>query len=328
MKKTASVVCAAAIACVVALPLNACGKYDDTVHVYMPDGAPAVSLSALMDSGYDGFDFTVVPSEEIGVSVSSRTADMAIMPIDAAARLYNGGVDIVMVSVNTHGNLYMVGGNENIALSDLVGKKLGVIGQGSVPDNMLRILLDNSEIGYERSDTAVAGKVAITYNSAPTLIPMYKQGKLDYILLGEPAVTNAMTAASGKIAMDMQAQWQAAFGEQFPQACLVVKGSFAKNRKADVDKFLNAVAEHDGWAENNPDKALKAVSDHMKKGNETTLKALTADIVKRCNIRAVAARDSEAQCRSYFKRLTELTVPELDTPVLSKSPDSGFYYNP
>lgn len=326
MKKLISIVCAA-LSCAVVLPLNACGSSDDVIHVYMPDGAPAISLSALMDSGYKGFDFTVVPSDEIAGTVSSRKADMAIMPIDAAAKLYNSGVDIVMLSVNTHGNLYIVGGQESVTLDGLKGKRLGVIGQGSVPDNVLRVLLDNEEIGYQKSETAISDKVAITYNAATALIPLYKNGMLDYILLGEPAVTNAMAATGGKIAMDMQAQWQAAFdGLQFPQACLVAKGSVVKNKKSAVDDFLTAVSGSDGWAESNPDKALKAVESHMKKGNQTTLKALNADIIKRCNIKAVSAEDYSTECQAYFKRLTSLTAAELGTPVLNDQPDDGFYY--
>lgn len=327
MKKLISVVCAAAMSCAVVTSLNACGKKDNTIHVYMPDGAPAIALSALMDSGYKGFDFTVVPSDEIAGTVSSRTADMAIMPIDAAAKLYNSGVDIVMLSVNTHGNLYMVGRDENVALEDLKGKRLGVIGQGSVPDNVLRVLLENEEIGYQTSETAVDGKVAITYNAATTLIPWFNQGKLDYILLGEPAVTNAMGKTSGKIAMDMQAQWQEAFeGLKYPQACLVAKGSVVKNKKGEVDKFLKAVSESDGWAESNPDKALKAVEKNMKKGNQTTLQALTADIIKRCNIKTVLMEYGKADCESYFKHLTGLKTA-LGTTVLTDQPDEGFYYN-
>lgn len=328
MKKLISVICAAVTSCALVLPLTACGGADDksTIHVYMPDGAPAISLAALMDSGYNGFDFTVVPSDEIAGVVSARTADMAIMPIDAAAKLYNSGTDIVMLSVNTHGNLYMVGGEENVALEDLKGKKLGVIGQGSVPDNVLRMLLKDANIDGEISEDAVSGKVALTYNAATALIPLFKQGKLDYILLGEPAVTNAVNATGGKIAMDMQAQWEAAFDGQFPQACLVAKGSLVSSRKADVDKFLAEVKKSDGWAELNPDKALKAVENNMKKGNQTTLKALNADIVKRCNISAVSASDSRNECNAYFEKLHELTAYGIGGPVLAKVPDDKFYY--
>lgn len=329
MKKFISTVLAAAVTCSMALPLYACANDNkQTIHVYMPDGAPAIALSSLMNSGYDGFDFTVVPSAEIGGVVSNGTADMAIMPIDAAAKLYNGKTDIVMLTVNTHGNLYIVGKESDIMLDDLEGKKLGVIGQGSVPDNVLRILLENEGIGYQQSEDAIANKVAITYNDATTLIPLFKQGKLDYILLGEPAVTNAVSKTGGTISMDMQEQWELAFNSGYPQACLVAKGSLIDNKKSDVNKFLTALKASDGWAEQNPDAAQTAVADNMKKGNQTTLQALSADIVKRCNIKTVSAEDSRAQCATYFEKLNKLRADKLDTPVLAKVPDLDFYYLP
>lgn len=328
MKKFISLVCAAVTSCALVLPLNGCGSDDNTVHVYMPDGAPAIALAALMDSGYKGFDFTVVPSEEIGGVVSNGTADMAIMPIDAAAKLYIGKVDIVMLSVNTHGNLYMVGRDENVTLNDLKGQRLGVIGQGSVPDNTLRMLLNSARLEYQTSETAVSGKVALSYAAAPNLIQKYKNGQLDYILLGEPAVTNAVKATSGKIAMDMREQWFMAFGGEFPQACLVAKGSLIDDRKSDVNKFLAAVKASDGWAELNPEKALKAIENNMKKGNETTLKALNADIIKRCNIKTVSAEDSREVCNTYFEKLHTLRADLLDKPVLPQVPDFDFYYKP
>lgn len=329
MKKAISMLLATALAGALALPLSACGKDEDNIiHVYMPDGAPAIALAALMDSGYKGFDFTVVPSTEIGGVVSNGTADMAIMPIDAAARLYNGGTDIVMLTVNTHGNLYIVGKQANITFNDLKGSKLGVIGQGSVPDNTLRMLLDDASISYEQSENAVGGKVAITYNEATTLIPMFKQNKLDYLLLGEPAVTNAVSKTAeqgGQISMNMQEQWTLAFGGEFPQACLVAKGSLIKNKKSEVNKFIKSLGESDGWAKQNPDKARKAVADNMKKGNATTLQNLTGDIIDRCNIKTVSAKDSRAVCATYFEKLSHLTTP-LGTTVLNKAPDLEFYY--
>lgn len=329
MKKIVSFVCATAFACAAMLPLTACGNDDgdNTIHVYMPDGAPAIALAALMDSGYSGFDFTVVPSDEIRGVVSNKTADLAIMPIDAAANLYNGNTDIVMLSVNTHGNLYIVGKTDNITFEDLKGQRLGTIGQGSVPDNVLRMLLENADIGYQQSEAAVAGNIALTYADATTLIPSLKQGKLDYILLGEPAVTNAMNATGGKLAMNMQEQWQIAFGGSFPQACLVAQGSIIDERKDDINKFLTALKESDGWAKQNPDKALKAIENNMKKGNQTTLKALSADIIERCNISTVSAEDSRESCDKYFQRLSKLQTA-LNKPVLAKVPDLDFYYQP
>ncbi len=327
--KHLAVVAAAALA---ATSLAACAGGDRaaarTVKVYMPDGAPAIALSALMDSGYADAEFTVVPASSIAGHVSSGACDMAIMPINAAATLYNKGVDIVMLTVNTHGNLYVVGDGDASDLSALKGSKLGVIGQGQVPDLTLRMLLDGAEIPYAVSDSAAEGSISLTYAAdGGTLLPMLKTGKVDYALLAEPAVTTAASKLEKSILIDMQSEWEKAFGGEYPQACLVAKKSLVNSDKAYVDAFIAAVKESDGWAEENPDKAVAAVGAHMQSGAATSLTALSAPTVKRCNIRTVSAAEQKESCAAFFERLTAVKT-ELGTAALAKAPDDGFYYKP
>lgn len=331
--KAKRILCAA-LAAVFCLPLGACGDDDgQTVHVYMPDGAPAVALSKLMHDGYDGADFTVVPADTIAPQVSSGTADMAIMPVNAAATLYNAGKDIVMLSVNTHGNLYILGKSDIASLDDLVGKRLASIGKGGVPENTLRLLLDNSGIDYEQSETAVDGKVAIRFAEASAMAPLIKQNKADCLLLAEPAVTTIMNALAAdddpsndvQVAIDVQTAWKNVFTYDYPQACLVAKGSLIDDNKEFVEKFLAALGNSDGWAAQHPTEALEAIKTHMISGTETTLKALSEPIVSRCNIRTVAAEDARENCTAYFNLLTGL-MTDLGQPALAKAPNNEFYY--
>lgn len=327
MKKLLAKITAVAAAVASAMPLYACNDDNDgTYKIYMPDGAPAIALSALMDSGYSGADFTVVRSEDIAALVSNGSADFAILPVNQAAKLYNGGVDIVMLSVNTHGNLYIVGGQgdgDTMDLADLKGKTLGMIGQGNVPDLTLRMLLIENNVPFEASKTAVSGKIAVSYYSdASELLPLFKAGELDYALLGEPAATNS----GGNLAINIQDRWLTSFDAQYPQACLVVKGSVIDNDKKFVDKFLKDLTDSDGWAKTNPQKAQKAIADNVKKGMQTSLKALSADIVERCNIKTVAAEDCRDACNAYFDKL--VGMKDHGITVLDKAPDLDFYYKP
>ncbi len=336
MKKLISKIFAAMLCAALVFSFAACGdgmndegktETPSTVNVYMPDGAPAVALAAFMDGGYDRAKFTVVtPAAVIAQRVSSGDADLAVMPINAAATLYNGGKDIVMLTVNTHGNLFIVGDGDGITLDDLVGKRLGVIGEGNVPDQVLRMLLDAKGIGYEKSEEAVTGKVALTYaDDGGVLLPLLKQGKVDYAFLAEPAATTAVGNFSKKIVADVQELWRAQFGGGYPQACLVGQGKFVRENKAYVDKFIKDLAAVDGWAEQNPDKALAAISSHMESGATTSLKILNANVVKNCNIKTVAALEMKSVCDGYFQKLTELKTG-LGTTVLKKVPDENFYY--
>ncbi len=326
----------AAMAVATSATLCGCGEKDDglgTVRVYMPDGAPAVALSALMDSGYANTEFTVVTSDMITSVVSQKTADMAVMPINAAAKLFNNGMEITMLSVNTHGNMYMLGKSDSsVTPSDLVGKRIGSIGRGQVPDLTLRMMLDECEVGFEETtgDTAIDGKAAIRYPGQNEALPaLLKQGAVDYAFMPEPAVSTAIAKFGFHIVMDAQEQWAELFGGEYPQACLVAQNSLVQNHPDYIDGFLAALrqTEVDNWAERNPDKAVQAVKSHFVEGKQSTLETLSPESIKRCNFSTVAAVDAYDTCNKYFNKLVGMStgLPGGST-VLSSAPTDAFYY--
>lgn len=330
MKKFSAKLLAIIASVMFALPFAACNRGSDNapVKVYMPDGAPAVALASFMSNGYDNTEFTVVNASTITAHVAGNTADadLAIMPINAAATVYNKGNDIVMLSVNTHGNLFIVGSDGDITLSALKGKRLGVIGMGNVPDQVLRMLLDGANIQYEVSDTVVENKVALRYaEDGGVLLPLLKQGVVDYALLPEPAATTAVTNLGKAIVLDVQSAWESEFDFEYPQACLVARGKFADENKAFVEKFVRDLKAADGWAEKNPDKALTAITEHLESGLTASFKMLNAGIVERCNIRTDYADDAKIYCNQYFDLLTKFETG-TGTVALDKIPDDGFYY--
>lgn len=328
IKKIFSAAIAAIVSCAAALSFAGCsGEKKSVYKIYMPDGAPAIAMSALMASGYEGASFTVVSAAAIDGAVGSGQADLAILPVDTAARIYNGGADIVMLTVNTHGNLYIVGDEAISEIDDLVGKRLALIGKGKFPDMTARLLFDRYGLKYEESNDAVDGKVALRYiddgSKAP---PLFTAGSIDYALLAEPAATNISGKLGKTIAADVQELWDTAFTSSNPQACLIAKGKIVDNDKKFIDGFIAALKESDGWAKAHPAEAVSAIADHMQTGTEPSLKTLTADIVERCNVRTVDAETLRTACDAYFTRLTKLPVDELNTFALDKVPSAEFYY--
>lgn len=129
------------------LSSDATGEYS----VYMPDGAPALAMAQLIkdDMQFDRrVSYTVVSANNIGPSVLTKKADVAIMPITAASKTIGNGENYVFVGVVTHGNLFVMGVDGISELSDLKGKTVGIIGQGQVPDLTFRYLLNKANIGY------------------------------------------------------------------------------------------------------------------------------------------------------------------------------------
>ncbi len=82
---------------------------DVTAKIYAPDGAPALALAKIKAQNVIPAQINVVTATTIGREVK-QNADIAIMPINGAATLYNSGTAISMLGVITHGNLYMLRG--------------------------------------------------------------------------------------------------------------------------------------------------------------------------------------------------------------------------
>lgn len=334
MKKKITAILTAAVA---ALSLVACdggnndGKGDGIVRVVMPDGAPAIALAKMMSEGYADTEFTVVKASTIVQNFTSGNYgnyEMAIMPINAAATLYNKDAGVRLLSVNTHGNLFFVGDGDGIGPADLVDKRIAVIGEGAVPDYTLRMVFGELEMSYVKSTSAVSGSVAVQYAAdGAAVMNMLGEGLIDYGFLAEPAATTAVNKLGKSIVLDAQALWEDTFGVGYPQACLVATADFAETHGDYVKQFMADMiaSEDEEWAKNNAQAAVAAIGAHMQSGVEPTVKSLTADIIERCNIETVFAPDAKAECELFFGKLMELNN-EFDKPVLAKLPADGFYY--
>ncbi len=117
-----------------------------------PDGAPAIAISKLINDGNKlGTDKTVnyniVAANLIATQMSNGIADIMIMPVNAATKLYNKNADdtYACVAVITHGNFYIMS-TEQISIDDLTDKQIAVPNMGAVPDWTIRKVLQNK--GY------------------------------------------------------------------------------------------------------------------------------------------------------------------------------------
>ena len=136
---------------------------DGSYLVVAPDGAPALALARLIYlqeqsiSQSREVEYRIVSATTIASYVKNteegKLGDIVILPVNAAAKLIGNGEKYQMVGVATHGNLYIVSNQGSISsLKDLQNKRIGVFGQGNVPDLTLRYLLNSNGIEYKQAD--------------------------------------------------------------------------------------------------------------------------------------------------------------------------------
>ena len=290
---------------------------NDKYTVFMPVGAPALSMASVMSSGDKiggkEFDFNVVNASTIGTYVANKEADFAIMPTNAAVNLYNNAnAPYQMISVNTYGNLY-INVSGAISLEDLKGKVVACIGRGQVPSLVFIACLNESGIEYVESESAVEGKVAIRYAAdGPNAIALRKANQADAAVLGEPAATGSVANITGSSLLNLQEIYGSLFGGQgFPQACLIVKKGVDANV---IDALLSALENNSQWCQENPALALDAVKNNMYGDTASSLASLNATIVSRCNLVLKRAADVKNEVNTFMEALG------------IEAPDDGFYY--
>ena len=327
MKKFLSILLVAALA-VTALAFAGCDDPEQPQEGYtfvIPDGAPALGAVSVLNDVPDGIkSVEIVPSNTI--SQRAVQSDIAIVPANLAANLYNKGQDVKLVGTVTHGNLFVLGTTNSVkALADLEGKLVYSIGQNSVPDYVFRTLLKEAGLDVVQGDAAQEGKVTVNYKNDGSEVMQQlvaAEGKDVVGVLAEPAVTNAK--AKGMVELfDLQSLWQTRTGSDatgYAQAVLIVKGDVAKD-KAFMDRLIAAlegngafVTEHSG--------EVAGIIAKVYPQSSFAAQTFTAETLERCN----CAFTTGAACKAEFEAMAQAIMAINAQAIGGKLPDAAFYY--
>lgn len=328
MKKSISLIIIVLLLATLCVFSISCDKEIDgsEISIVAPDGAPALAISSLIkDKEVDGIK---VNANVVSASIIGQEAiksDFAIMPVNAAAKLYNNGAKIKVVSTVTNGNLFILSSidNPDFSLQSLKGKMFYSIGEASVPAAILISLLQNANIKYEVGEKAIENKVCIKYVDGAALLPFLMQAKQKgeevYGLLAEPAVSKAVTKGLYNVAdvQDLYKTMQGATTKGFAQAVLVCKSTTSE---AVVKKVIKALQDNVAYVESNPQEAVRNISGIFA----TTLNEdISIDAIKGCNIRVDGFREGYSYIDLSLKAMNQ-----ADSSLVKEVPalDSGFYY--
>ena len=291
-----------------------------------PDGAPALAIAQFINDnenfGIDAdFEYSVVSSNNIGSYMQQGKADLMVMPINAASKLYkaNSSDPYKMVAVITHGNLYLMSSDGTDSLSGLKGKVVGVIGQGLVPDLTFRAILSDNNLLSDvvEGDTPTDGKITLRYFAqASDMIPLLKQGKLSVGLLPEPACTNLTKVASEKTwtRVDIQELYDAQT-KSYPQAVLMVKASVYNAYKTQIDQMKSYFDANTVWVKENIGLAVTAVTSALPEGVTPSLTAnnITPEVVDNCKIYFEGAQSSKQSVIAYINKIIAINAQSAKT---------------
>lgn len=337
MKKVFIKILAAFLAAISVFCLVSCGNDGNssssgsgekvTASVYMPDGAPALSMAKLMSEKQDGVTFNVVTAADAirkFVTGENPEADLCVLPLNAASKLLGTGETYTMLGTVTHGNLYLLSNDattfeSGTDLGRLAGKTVGTIQIDNVPGLTLKLLLGKNGVSYGKStgeaiDSEKANLVPIEPAAIGTL-------GYDYYLAAEPAASAKVKASKNSdkplhIVADLQKLYGGANG--YPQAVLVVKNTFLEANGAWVKSFIADVKDAATWltAETTEiETIVNAVKSCLTEGLTPSFNQnnLTKDVIGHCGVYFTGAQEGKAEVNAFLAEMIGVSADAAKT---------------
>lgn len=316
MKKFLSFLTTALLCIACAFTVTACNNSGDggKLSVYVPDGAPALSVATLADS--DDFDVHVIDANTIvsKVTGANPVADIAIMPVNAAVKMLGKGDVYQMLGTVTHGNLFLLKneGGEDITtaadLNKLENKTVGVINLANVPGLTFKVILN---------DNGLSGKVNLVNVTPLEVVPTNSQ--CDYFVVPEPAATTKINATQGKLSLAGNLQTLYGGESGYPQAVVVAKKSVIEKDYNLALRFVNTFKNTKTWLmdETTTGAQIAGAIDKMTDGDlDHTFNAnnLTKTVISNCGINFVYTAQSKNEVSAFMQKLNAVSDNAWGTP--------------
>jgi len=286
-------------------------------------GPTAVGLVQVISEGLNlpgggTVEFELVGAPDVMIArLVNQEVDLAVLPANLAARLYNGGQSLVLAAITGTGMLSVLSTDSSIATTtDLRGRQVHVTGQGSTPDYVLKAIL--------QSEGLVPGAdLTLDFSmSYPEITASLAAGRIETAVLPEPFSTMArMQNPQVMKVLDLQEAWAEIPGNarDYPMTALVVRRQVWEYRPEDVDAFLTAYARSLQWVQDNPDDAGALVGS-LDIGIPGPV-AARAIPTSGYSYLSAALPSTRELAEGLFEVLFELEPASIG----GKLPDSGFY---
>lgn len=290
------------------------------VNVYALKGPTGIGMVKLMNDNEGEYAFTLAGApDEVVAAVASGSADIAAVPTNLAATLYqktNGNVQLV--ALNTLGVLHILDKTGEInTVADLAGKTLYATGQGAVPEYVLNYIL---------AANGLTDSVNVEYKAEHAeLATLAAAGEVDICMLPEPNVTAVLTQnADFRIALDVTALYEEAAasagkeGATLSMGCVIVRKDWAEANEEKLLAFMKAYEESVNFVNSEVEEAAK-----MVEAQGIIPKAAVAQkAIPNCHIVYVAGTDMKDMIAPFFEALFEANPASVG----GKLPDDDFYY--
>ena len=290
------------------------------LNVVIPKGTPALSMVKMINDSSEMKDNVKLNYQTIGAvdklssMLITEEADIAIVPTNLAANIYNKEIPYKLAGSSVWGVLYLVSNQDISSFADLKGKEINMFGRNLTPDATLKYVLTKNGIDPDND-------LDINYYSGGSeLVTNFLSKQVDTALIPQPLLTKAlMKRKDAKVVIDIQKEWTNVTGlASYPQASLIVNDKLIENHPEVVELFLDKYEKATGWINQNPKKAGEYY--------ENLGIGLNAKIIEKAidksNIEFIRSGEAKQSLKAYLGVLYDFN-PKL---LGGKVPDEDFYY--
>lgn len=292
---------------------------DVELRIYSLKGPTSMGIATLLEDSKNGktlnrYVSTVcTAADEITAALVSGDADIALLPANAAAALYNKAGGFSVVGINTLGVLYVVENGETVqSVADLAGKTVYLTGKGTVPEYSLRYLL---------SANGIEDQVTLEFKSEPQeVVSAITEDAAAIGMLPQPFVTAALAQNEGlRIALSLTEEWEkTAEGSTLVTGVTVVRNELLEEHPQQILNFLQEAAAGVERVNANPEEAAPLIE-----AMGIVAKApLAQKAIPFCNLVCITGEEMQTLLSGYLQTLFE----QNPKAVGGAMPADEFYY--
>ena len=317
MKKISTLI----LTIILVVNLTGCSLSKD-VRVKTYNGLPAISICKLIKeeenikSSYKT-SYTIENNDKkLLESLNKKEVDIALVPTDMAAKVYNKNSSYQIFASIGQGSYYLVTSDPEVRgfNSTLINKEIAIAGENSMTDNIVKAILKKNNI----DETLVKFKYT---NTVPELVKTLTLGEIYTGIVPETSLTSLLYKHSGlKILASTNDAYENTFdiSEGYPQFSVIVRKDFADNNKEYVNKFLSKLKESIEFVNNNPLQA-GAYGEELKIPIKPQI---LSKAIKRCNLKFIEIDKFKQNYKYFFDILYNYNNEAVGGTV----PDESIYH--
>jgi len=269
----------------------------EPIHVMVLNGTTGFGMANLMDANANGnaaqfYNFSVeTDASNIVAALANGSADIAALPTNAAATVYNktqGGVQVL--ALNTLGVLYLVtdGSVAVESMADLAGQTVYAPAQN--PSFIFQHLCQANGL----TDVTIDN----TYAQPADLNTAVASGEVSIAVLPEPMVTVAKSKNPNLVvALDLTAEWdKVSPAGSLVQGCVVVRTAFAQENPGVLADFL---AEYEASI-NGMIEDVEGTAAKIEANGIFAKAAVAAKAIPNCNVCFIAGESMKAALSEFL----------------------------